>query len=325
MTTLARMRLSLMVLLAAALCGPGGAEARKKAPGGKAKVSIRIAQGLGNDGATMVYVPGGKFLRGSTSGEPDVKPQRVIDMSAFYIDRFAVSQGQYRRCVEAGKCSAPEAEKGCNWTQQERETHPVNCVSWFQADEYCKWAGKRLPTEAQWEKAAVGPKPRTFPWGKKLPNCKLANYYHDVKKKKYCHGVTVPVDRYEAGQSPYGAVQMSGNVYQWVKDWYDKGYYRVSEARDPMGPHGGKYRVVRGGSWFSPVADLRATMRGPLPPVMKLNYLGFRCAMYADEVKKPPPAATRKAAAATAPSPGPHLCYAWGCPLGRVIGQRVCW
>ncbi len=313
------------LLLACLVLAPAPAAGKKGRPAkaAPAKPSIRIAKNLGKDKVPMVYVPAGGFLRGSTKGEPDVKPQRRITLSAFYIDRFAVTQAQYRGCVQGGKCSPPEAEEGCNWSQEGREQHPVNCVSWNQAEEYCQWAGKGLPSEAQWEKAAVGPTFRTFPWGEKKPGCTLANYYHDPKKKKYCNDGTVPVTDNEKGQSPYGAVQMSGNVYQWVKDWYDKEYYRVSEAKDPMGPHTGQYRVVRGGSWFSPVADLRAAMRGPLPPVMKLNYLGFRCAMYAADAK-PPPVVKAGKKDNTPPPPGPHVCYPGGCPLPRAMCQLFC-
>ena len=288
--------------------------------GGQAMAKGKVVKGLGGDGAQMVFVPAGDFLRGSNSDEPDVAPQRRITLSAYYIDRYAVSLQLYRQCVSSGKCSAPEAEEYCNWGKTGKDSHPVNCISWFQADEYCRWAGKLLPTEAQWEKAAAGPRPRRYPWGKQAPDCALANFALNPDKKQYCQEGTAAVDKYPGGASPYGAVQMAGNVFHWVKDWYGKGYYRSSEAKDPMGPFEGKYRVVRGGSWFSREADLRTTMRGPLPPGAKYNYLGFRCMIYASDVKGTPTAA--KAAAPA--DQGPKYCLPGGCPLNLAVCQELC-
>ena len=296
----------------------GGAQGQGAGPG-KGKAAVKVVSGLGNDGVEMVLVPAGDFLRGSNSGEPDVTPQRRITLSAYYMDRFAVSQDQYRRCVEAGKCSAPEEEEHCTWGKQAKAGYPINCVSWFQADEYCRWAGKRLPTEAQWEKAAAGSTPRRYPWGAKPPTCKLANFALAPDKKKYCHDGTVAVDKFQGSASPFGAVQMAGNVFHWVKDWYGKEYYRSSEARDPMGPFEGTYRVVRGGSWFSREADLRTTMRGPLPPGAKYNYLGFRCMIYASDVKGKPAAVK-----STPTDEGPHACLPGGCPLNLAVCQALC-
>lgn len=226
----------------------------------------------------MVLVAAGAFLRGSASGqgEEDERPQRWIDLGAFAIDRFAVSVAQYRRCMQASACSPPDHEKLCNLDVPERESHPINCVSWDQATAYCRWAGKRLPTEAEWEKAARGTDGRVFPWGNQEPHCNLANFA--LGNERYCRSQTVPVSDYAHAASPYGAVQMSGNVFQWVSDWHDREYYAVSPERNPTGPLVGKHRVVRGGSWFSPAVDLRVTMRGLLPSAVRLNYVGFRCA-----------------------------------------------
>ena len=287
---------------------------------GKGKVSVKVVKGLGNDGAEMVFIPLGDFMRGSNHDEPDAAPQRRTTLSAYYIDRFAVSEARYRECVSAGQCSAPDVEEHCNWGKPGKDEHPVNCVSWFQADEYCRWAGKLLPTEAQWEKAAKGATHRRYPWGDRKPDCELANFALDPDKKKYCHDGTVPVSKYTGSASPWGAVQMAGNVFHWVKDWYGKEYYRTSEVRDPMGPYEGTYRVVRGGSWFSREADLRTTMRGPLPPGAKYNYLGFRCVMYASDVKKKP-AAVKQTAAGDA---GPHACTPGGCVLPFAVCQALC-
>ncbi len=279
----------------------------------KAKVVLGMSKKAARDARPMVLVPAGFFPRGSMppSGEPDEAPRRNLYLDAFYLDRHAVSVGQYRRCVEAKVCSVPDLAKGCNWPRPPKkkspedegfedeeepderspallanlDRHPVTCVSYFQADEYCRWAGKRLPSEAEWEKAARGTRAPTYPWGKKVPSCALANYF--VRKKKYCRnkGETAAVTDYADVASPYGAVQLAGNVYQWVKDWYGKEYYGKSDGRNPLGPLRGKYRVVRGGSWFSPAVDLRATARGPLPPGMQLPYVGFRCAGWLNQIK----------------------------------------
>jgi len=251
------------------------------------KPVVKIVTTPGNDGAPMAFVPAGTFVRGSRDGhgEPDESPRRLIYLDAFYIDQFEVTVARYRRCVEAGACGAPEQEKQCNWADAARTLDPVNCVSWNQSDEYCRWAGKRLPTEAEWEKAARGTDGRVYPWGAEAPNCTLANFY--TGSHHYCRGRTVAATEYMHAASPYGAVQMAGNVYEWTADWYAKDAYARAPARNPRGPARGRHRVVRGGSWFTPGADLRVTLRGPVPPVVRFNYLGFRCAASASPSTPP--------------------------------------
>ena len=278
-----------------------------------AAVVLGMSKKSSRDPSPMVLVPAGFFPRGSmpSDGEPDEAPHRNLYLDAFYLDRFAVTVGQYRKCLEAKVCSVPDTAKGCNWPRQKKKPapgdegledeeepdersealrlnmaqHPITCISYFQADEYCRWAGKRLPTEAEWEKAARGASGRKYPWGDRAPSCALANFF--LHKKKYCRskGETAAVADFSGVPSPYGAVQLSGNVYQWIKDWYGKGYYGKADERNPLGPLHGKYRVVRGGSWFSPAVDLRATARGPLPPGMQLPYVGFRCAGWMNQIK----------------------------------------
>ena len=280
----------------------------------QARLVLGMSKKADRDASAMVLVPAGFFPRGSvpSEGEPDEAPRRNLYLDGYYLDRYTVRVGQYKRCVAAKVCSAPDTAKGCNWPRPPRpageeqeeplegeeperemsdelkqnlDNHPVTCVSHFQAEEYCRWAGKRLPTEAEWEKAARGTTGRKHPWGDQPPTCERANLY--LNKKKYCRGrgETAAVNDYEDVPSPYGVVQMSGNVYQWVTDWYGKDYYRKSDERNPLGPLHGKYRVVRGGSWFSPAMDLRAAARGPLPPGMQLPYLGFRCAGWLKQIK----------------------------------------
>lgn len=248
----------------------------------------------GVDPAPMVEVAAGEFTRGTDSGpgERDEKPARRIWLSPFAIDRHEVTVRQYRRCVKAGACSATHldgdegpgksyaANKQCNWAAARSEAHPLNCVSWQQAAHYCRWVGKRLPTEAEWEKAARGPSGQTYPWGEDRPNCKRAVLIWGDKGG--CgREATWPVGSLSpAGDSPYGAQDMAGNVYEWVADWYAANYYAISPQRDPRGPERGRERIVRGGSWYSYSAYLRAAFRTHLPalPNTRFVHIGFRCA-----------------------------------------------
>ncbi len=298
-------RILLLSLLAAAGC-PASRPAKPVAPPPTAlpPATVKLLPGDSRDDATMAQIAAGPFLRGSPpgQGEEDERPQRVITLAAYAIDRYPVTVAQYRRCVAAKACGVPDSEKGCNWggappapaaagsgedaapapapasKPVSREDHPVNCVSWSQAQSYCAWVGKRLPTEAEWEKAARGSDGRFFPWGNEDPTCERANYA--LGEEKYCipGGGTASARSYERSASPFGVVQMAGNVYNWVSDWHDREYYAVSPEQNPTGAAVGKYRVVRGGSWFSRAADLRLTMRGLIPPQASFNYVGFRCA-----------------------------------------------
>lgn len=230
----------------------------------------------------MVHVPEGKFWRGADDGDPDEKPVREIFLSEFWIDTYEVTVDQYRACVKAGICSAP-ASSGCgdeynNWTQN-RGDHPVNCVSWTQSDQYCRWAGKRLPTEAQWEKAARGTEGWTYPWGEAKPTCDYA--VMDDGGLGCGLGTTWPVGSKAKGKSPYGAYDMSGNVWEWVADWYSSDGYQSALERDPEGPKSGSRRVFRGGSFnYYVVSGLRAALRGRGVPAYVYYFLGFRCARF---------------------------------------------
>jgi len=221
---------------------------------------------------TLVYVPAGEFLMGSADGDADAyddeKPQHRVYLDAFWMDRTEVTKDQYQQCVAAGKCAAPS----CRGTGQ--GNHPVVCVSWQDAADYCAWAGRRLPTEAEWEKAARGTDGRKYPWGNEAPDCNRLNYGGCVNNN------TSAVGSYPKGASPYGALDMAGNVWEWVADWYDAKYYAGSSARNPTGPASGEYRVVRGGSWFGHQRGVRAAYRDRyLPDYCNVN-IGFRCALY---------------------------------------------
>ncbi len=229
------------------------------------------------DGSVMVHVPAGEFLMGSKDdpdADDDEHLQHTVYVSEFWIDKTEVTNAQYRKCVEAGTCRAPTT---CDWgdptySDSSKTDHPVVCVSWQDAKAYCEWAGKRLPTEAEWEKAARGTDGRKYPWGNSFDGNKLNSSGTDDG-----YQYTAPVGSYPEGASPYGVLDMAGNVWEWCQDWYDEDYYAISPQRDPQGPSSGSYRVVRGGSWGNYERGVRAADRDRLVPDYRADYLGFRC------------------------------------------------
>ena len=228
------------------------------------------ARPAGGAPADMVFVPAGEFGMGCNEKvdnqcRADEKPYHKVYLNAFYIDKYEVTNDAYKKCVGAGICSANQKFKGFADSQQ-----PVVGVDWNQASTYCSWAGKRLPTEAEWEKAARGTDGRTYPWGEGT-DCAKANYGPCNQEK------TKSVGSYPFGASPYGAMDMAGNVWEWVADWYDENYYQNSPNRNPTGPGSGQYRVLRGGSGGDPIT-LRASSRGRNNPGYMDLYVGLRCA-----------------------------------------------
>lgn len=235
----------------------------------------------------MVHIPAGEFLRGSDR-EPDEMPMGEIYLSDFWIDQTEVTVEAYDRCVFAGACLEPGA---CdfeldNWDNPDRRDHPINCVNWMKAETYCRFAGKRLPTEAEWEKAARGTDGRTYPWGEARPSCTYAvfNYspgVHDPIRDVGCgEKRTWPVGSKPAGASPYGVLDMAGNVAEWVADWYHPNTYALTAGMsDPTGPGGGTERIARGGGLKEDYdIQLRTTTRFKHDPYATYVGLGFRCA-----------------------------------------------
>lgn len=220
----------------------------------------------------MVRVPAGEFLRGSPEGVGlrDEHPQREIFLDAFDIDTTEVSSDAYQKCVAAGACQAPACTEDGD-EPEARPTHPVVCVTWDAATKYCAWAGKRLPTEAEWEKAARGTNGARFPWGEGEPSCNLANSYDCGNERK-------PVDALPKGASPFGALNMAGNVFEWVADWHHADYYAISPANNPAGPWSGEKKVVRGGAYSYGEDELSSHGRTYDRPVKAYDQVGFRCA-----------------------------------------------
>ena len=226
----------------------------------------------GKDGAPMVLVPAGEFTMGS-SQNTDEQPVHRVSLDAYYIDKYEVSVGQYAKLLAATSLEEPPDWHIMN--QPPHQKRPVVMMDWLDATTYCRWAGKRLPTEAEWEKAARGTDGRIYPWGNDPPDRLRANY---GKKNWNNHATLVPVGILEDGKSPYGIYDMAGNVWEWVSDWYDKYYYGNSPSRNPTGPSSGEFKVLRGGSWNRAPGPLRSTHRFDISPTDRFNYFGFRCA-----------------------------------------------
>lgn len=220
----------------------------------------------------MVLVPAGKFTRGSQLGDDEI-PVRQIYLNAFYMDKFEVTVGQYARYLEATDMEEPP-----DWSIMHQPQHlrrPVVNVSWEDAVQYCKWAGKRLPTEAEWEKAARGTDGRIYPWGNEAPTRLHANY---GRKDWDDHLALSPVGSFEAGKSPYGIYDMAGNAWEWVFDWYELDSYKKGSDKNPIGPAKGDEKVVRGGSWLYVSEFLRSAHRFNAQPMNRHFGYGFRCA-----------------------------------------------
>ena len=243
----------------------------------------------------MVPVSAGEFPMGSATGDDDEEPVRMVYLDAFRIDRFEVTNFAFRRFVEATGYTTTAGSHGRSWVLFRGEVgwrtvsgahwdaplggdsdlsglmdRPVVHVSWHDARAYCEWAGRRLPTEAEWEKAARGMDGRPYPWGEGIDS-ERANYDLNV-------GAPSDVGSYPEGVSPHGAFDMAGNVIEWVSDWYDEGYYSTGPAHNPPGPESGSERVLRGGAWTYKPEHVRAPNRGRSEPASTRIDFGFRCA-----------------------------------------------
>ena len=261
----------------------------------------------------MVFIPGGEFTMGTpagTDGLADEHPQRLVFLSPFYIDRYEVSNGKYLEFISTTHHRMPENNKAAStlWTDGKPlpgiEQHPVVNVSWTDADAYCRWAGKRLPTEAEWEKAARGMDGRRYPWGNEwdISLANSASYWAGrtiefnsgadwdafwvkgegarIAKNKGLNGevLTLPVGSFPNNASAYGLFDMAGNVAEWVQDWYDPNYYKSAPLENPIGPERGAIKSMRGGSWLKPAVSLRTSDRDWGTIDSRPSGTGFRCA-----------------------------------------------
>jgi formylglycine-generating enzyme required for sulfatase activity len=222
---------------------------------------------------TMVVIPSGDFLMGAEDGEPDARPAHRTVVSSFWIDQYEVTNAQFRPCVESGVCQPPKDRRSFDDSQLAQ--HPVNNVTWNQARTYCRWAGKRLPTEAEWEKAARGTDGRRYPWGNSDASVKA--WLRERTLHPGNNG-TAPVGSLPSTVSPYGVHDMVGNVWEWVNDWYAEDYYATGPSQDPQGPLRGSFRVLRGGDWRQGSPEMRVSYRGWDEMTYWGPMLGFRCA-----------------------------------------------
>ena len=238
----------------------------------------------------MVLVAAGPFRMGTERGAGDERPERTVFVSAFHIDRHEVTVAEYEACVHDRSCTEPYSGPDAyrlhfegdftNWGKPERALHPVNAVTWFQANTYCKWANKRLPTEAEWEKAARGTEGQRYPWGDEDPDCDWI--VMDDGGDGCGQESTWPVGSKLRGASPYGALDMSGNVWEWVADWWSRDYYVSGPTRNPLNTEAGEaeLKVLRGGSLADQNPHIHlATNRLAYGPKSRFDYtIGFRCA-----------------------------------------------
>ena len=240
----------------------------------------------------MVLIPAGEFLMGSDKKTDRLAyrseiPQRSVYLDAFMIGKYEVTALEYLKFVLATD-RLPQLDwryDGGNF-QDTMAHHPIMHVNWYDADAYCKWAGKRLPTEAEWEKAARGVDGRLFPWGSEYAGPTRANFgrtglsgpVRDRPERLLLYPPIISVDRYENALSPYGLYQTIGNVAEWVSDWYDQDYYKTAPGRNPKGPETGSQKAFRGGGWMDSTTTMRAAMRNGTDPKTKINWMGFRCA-----------------------------------------------
>jgi formylglycine-generating enzyme required for sulfatase activity len=226
------------------------------------------------DGMVMIYIPPGEFLMGTDDKAfQKSRPQRKVYLDGYWIDQTEVSNAMYARCATAGACRAPIHSEQVNlaYTSPAHANDPVVYIRWEDAQNYCRWAGRRLPTEAEWEKAARGTDGRDYPWGNTPPTANYLNFDDNI-------GAPVPVDRYPSGASPYGVLNMAGNVREWVADWYSASYYRYAPLRNPTGPTSGEYKVLRGGSYLDGWREVLIVNRFYHVPYSPGENRGFRCA-----------------------------------------------
>lgn len=233
---------------------------------GEMAAVLRVPNAIPQDSQVMITIPAGQFIMGSKTGDTEEQPVHKVYLDSYEIGQYEVTVAQYRAfCTATGR----QMPKAPTWGW--KEYHPIVNVTWSDAQAYCQWAGGRLPTEAEWEKAARGTDGRKYPWGNSWDKSRCANAYLGLTS-------TVPVGIYPEGASPYGCMDMAGNAWEWCADWYGADYYQTSPSRNPTGPAAGDYRVMRGGCWYSYDGGDRCTYRGNFFPSGSWVSGGFRMA-----------------------------------------------
>jgi formylglycine-generating enzyme required for sulfatase activity len=259
-----------------------------------------------NRRGAMIEIPSGALLMGSNYGELAEQPVHRVDLPAFSIDRFETTNAEFAAFVSATDYRTDPEHSGVGWHWDQKwreikgadwrhphgpassiknlEQHPVVQVSWNDAETYCRWRGKRLPTEAEWERTARGGGDRTYPWGNESPR-DGTHYRASYGSDECCRAnagdgyiFTAPVGSFPLGRSPFGVEDMAGNVWEWVEDWFDPKFYRQSPSANPVNCTVRERKVIRGGGWGNNPYGLRSTLRHANPPEIGLSMVGFRCA-----------------------------------------------
>ena len=224
----------------------------------------------------LLYIPAGEFKMGSDGGSDNERPSHMVHLDEFWIDETEVTIHMYSLCVKAKVCKEPRNKSSALYANYygspDFENYPVIHVDWNMAKTYCEWAGRRLPTEAEWEKAARGEQSLIYPWGDEEPNARLLNFEDERRD-------VTAVGSYPNGASPYGVLDMAGNAWEWVADWYRETYYAHSPDANPLGPRSGQERVLKGGSWHDNSIVVRASNRAHRAPDDACVNCGFRCAV----------------------------------------------
>jgi eukaryotic-like serine/threonine-protein kinase len=242
------------------------------------------------DGMMYLYVPAGNFIMGSNKDFPDEKPEHTVYLDSYWVDQTEVTNAMYKLCVDAAACKLPSRTDYYSRDASSPD-YPVVFVSWNDAKAYCEWKGARLPTEAEWEKVARGENGLIYPWGNRF-ECPLGNFDDETGEDEgvviggpYCDGYQyiAPVGSFPRGKSVYGALDMAGNLWEWVSDWYGNSYYYKyvkAPVRNPVGPELGDRRVVKGGAWLNDKdVYFRGSNRYSYPPELTDDNVGFRCVM----------------------------------------------
>ena len=243
---------------------------------------------------SMIKVPAGEFIMGDNDGRRNERPEHQVWLDDYLIDRFEVTMSGYQKFLDENLKIEPPPLWDDGMAFGDAADRPAVGVTWEAANKYCLWVGKRLPTEAEWEKAARGTDGRRFPWGHMQPFVDIARYNHGItgwvsypltlaSVRSGVKGMSIRHGLKTGGKSPYGLYHMSGNAAEWVADWYDRYYYEDSPEKNPQGPETGTHKVLRGGSWEDEPRNIQVTSRAKAEVEFSDLTIGFRCAKDASD------------------------------------------